>query len=189
MPGRAPPSRVTMPGLGRALQARAGQRRHLQSDLRRLVLPELQQLLHRRRAGQRPLPAASQSITPEWLEEENYFFALSKYTERLQKHSGGAPRVRDASAWRPEMMALLESGLHDFSVSRQVQARNRAVGHPGAGRSGHVLYVWFDALTTYITAIGFPDDTGPVRPLLAGRLPGDRQGHHPLPLSSTGRRC
>ena len=55
-------------------------------------------------------------------------------------------------------MALIESGLRDFSVSRQVKPDKPAWGIPVPGDPGHVMYVWYDALTTYLTAIGFPDD-------------------------------
>src|SRR6478752_5317631 len=98
------------------------------------------------------------SITPEWLEEDNYFFALSKYTDVLLKHLEEHPEFVTPSAWRPEMMALLKSGLRDFSVSRQVRPGTEPWGVPVPGDPDHVLYVWYDALTTYITAIGFPDD-------------------------------
>jgi len=98
------------------------------------------------------------TVTPEWLEEENYFFALSKYTDVLKKHLEDHPEFVTPSVWRPEMMALIESGLRDFSVSRQVKPDKPAWGIPVPGDPGHVMYVWYDALTTYLTAIGFPDD-------------------------------
>jgi methionyl-tRNA synthetase len=98
------------------------------------------------------------SIEPDWLEEENYFFALSKYTDILKRHFEEHPDFVTPDVWRPEMMALLESGLKDFSVSRQVREGQEAWGIPVPGDPSHVMYVWFDALTTYITAIGFPDD-------------------------------
>jgi methionyl-tRNA synthetase len=56
------------------------------------------------------------------------------------------------------MLALLKSGLKDFSVSRRIKPGTEPWGIPVPGDPDHVLYVWFDALTTYITAIGFPDD-------------------------------
>jgi methionyl-tRNA synthetase len=99
------------------------------------------------------------TLTPEWLEEENYFFALSRYTDRLLTHFEANPDFVTPTTWRPEMMALLQQGLRDFSVSRQVRPGTEPWGVPVPGDPDHVLYVWFDALTTYITAIGFPDDT------------------------------
>jgi methionyl-tRNA synthetase len=101
---------------------------------------------------------AHPSIEPDWLEEENYFFALSKYADRLKAHFAANPEFVTPDVWRPEMMALLESGLKDFSVSRQVREGQEPWGIPVPGDPSHVMYVWFDALTTYLTAIGFPDD-------------------------------
>ena len=98
------------------------------------------------------------SITPDWLEEENYFFALSKYSDILQKHIEENADFITPSVWRPEMLALIKSGLRDFSVSRQVKPDQPAWGIPVPGDPDHVMYVWYDALTTYLTAIGFPDD-------------------------------
>jgi len=98
------------------------------------------------------------TVTPEWLEEENYFFALSNYTDRLKAHLAANPDFITPAVWRPEMLGLLDSGLRDFSVSRQVRPGAEPWGIPVPGDPDHVLYVWFDALTTYISAIGFPDD-------------------------------
>lgn len=98
------------------------------------------------------------SIQPDWLEEENYFFALSNYTERLKDLFATNPEFVTPDVWRPEMMALLNAGLKDFSVSRQVRDGQDAWGIPVPGDPSQVMYVWFDALTTYLTAIGFPDD-------------------------------
>lgn len=98
------------------------------------------------------------TITPEYLEEENYFFALSNYTERLRALMESNPDFITPANWRPEMLALIESGLRDFSISRQVRSDREPWGVPVPGDPSHVLYVWFDALTTYITGIGFPDD-------------------------------
>ncbi|HEY8447291.1 MAG TPA: methionine--tRNA ligase [Thermomicrobiales bacterium] len=98
------------------------------------------------------------SIEPEWLEEENYFFALSKYTDRLRRHFEEHPDFVTPTVWRPEMIALLQSGLKDFSVSRRVRPGLPSWGIPVPGDPEHVMYVWFDALTTYLTGIGFPDD-------------------------------
>lgn len=98
------------------------------------------------------------TITPDWLEEDNYFFALSKYTDVLLKHFEENPDFVTPSLWRPEMLGLLRSGLKDFSVSRKVKPDAEPWGIPVPGDPEHVLYVWFDALTTYITAVGFPDN-------------------------------
>ncbi|MGH2531028.1 MAG: methionine--tRNA ligase [Thermomicrobiales bacterium] len=99
------------------------------------------------------------TIEPDWLEEENYFFALSNHQERLRRHIEEHPEFITPSVWRPEMLALIDRGLRDFSVSRAVRPGTTPWGVPVPGDPNHVLYVWFDALTTYLTAIGFPDDT------------------------------
>ena len=98
------------------------------------------------------------TIEPEWLEEENYFFALSKYEDRLRAHMAAHPEFITPDIWKPEVMALLDSGLKDFSVSRKVREGQEAWGIPVPGDPTHVMYVWFDALTTYLTSAGFPDD-------------------------------
>jgi methionyl-tRNA synthetase len=101
---------------------------------------------------------AHPKVAPDWLEEENYFFALSKYTDRLLAHFEANPDFVTPAIWRPEMLGLLKGGLRDFSVSRRVKPGTEAWGIPVPGDPDHVLYVWFDALTTYITAVGFPND-------------------------------
>lgn len=98
------------------------------------------------------------SITPDWLEEENYFFALSKYEEKLRALFEANPDFVTPPSRFPEMKALLDAGLKDFSVSRRVREGSDAWGIPVPGDPTQVMYVWFDALTTYITAVGFPDD-------------------------------
>ena len=106
-------------------------------------------------AGRCPLHP---NVSPEWLEEENHFFALSKYADRLRDLFETNPDFVTPAAWRPEMMALIDSGLRDFSVSRRVRPGVEPWGIPVPGDPSQVLYVWYDALTTYLTAVGFPDD-------------------------------
>jgi methionyl-tRNA synthetase len=90
----------------------------------------------------------------EWTEEENFFFRLSAYAGWLKERiESGALRI-DPEVRRNEVLATLRSGLHDFSVSR---ARVKW-GIPVPERPDHVLYVWVDALSNYITALGFADD-------------------------------
>ncbi|HLI88750.1 MAG TPA: methionine--tRNA ligase [Ktedonobacteraceae bacterium] len=98
------------------------------------------------------------SITPEWLEEENYFFALSKYSERLLTHIETHPEFIVPAQRRAEVVGLIRQGLRDFSVSRQVRPGMETWGVPIPGDPQQVIYVWFDALTNYLTAVGFPDD-------------------------------
>lgn len=98
------------------------------------------------------------SITPEWLEEENYFFALSKYTDRLFAYIEANPDFIVPISRRAEVIGLLKQGLRDFSVSRIVRSELGAWGVPVPVNAEQVIYVWFDALTNYLTAVGFPDD-------------------------------
>ncbi len=89
----------------------------------------------------------------QWLSEDDWFFRLSKYRDRLLEHFRSNPEwVRPRSVYN-EMMALLEEGLEDFSISRT----NFDWGIPIPGGGG-VIYVWFDALLNYITAIGWSTD-------------------------------
>lgn len=99
------------------------------------------------------------SLVPEWLEEENYFFALSRYSDRLLAHINEHPDFIVPTVWRAEVLGLLRQGLRDFAVSRLVRPGIEHWGVPVPGDPAHVLYVWFDALTNYLTAVGFPDDT------------------------------
>ncbi|MEJ7763730.1 MAG: methionine--tRNA ligase [Thermomicrobiales bacterium] len=108
-------------------------------------------------AGRCPLHP---SIVPEWLEEENDFFALGKYGDRLLAHIGANPDFILPRPRAAEVVATLRSGLRDFSVSRAVKPGREPWGIPVPGDDSQVIYVWFDALTAYLTGIGFPDDPG-----------------------------
>ncbi len=99
------------------------------------------------------------SLSPEWLEEENYFFALTKYSHRLLAHINEHPDFIVPAVRRAEIVSLLRQGLRDFSVSRLVRPGMPAWGVPIPGDEQHVIYVWFDALTNYLTAVGFPAAT------------------------------
>jgi len=98
------------------------------------------------------------SIVPEWLEEENYFFALTKYSDRLLAHITEHPEFIVPANRRAEVLAMIQQGLRDFSVSRLLRPGTKAWGVPVPGDPQHTIYVWFDALTNYLTAVGFPDD-------------------------------
>ena len=85
-----------------------------------------------------------------------------------------APRAR-----RNEVVSFVKGGLHDLSISRT----SFNWGIPVPGNPKHVMYVWLDALTNYITAVGYPDtDERSLQALLAGRPAHGRQGHRALPL-------
>jgi len=89
----------------------------------------------------------------EWTEEDNYFFALSKYQRKLE-HLIGETDFALPETRRNELMGVLKQGLQDFSISRE---RVRW-GVPLPAEPDQVLYVWVDALLNYITAIGYGDD-------------------------------
>lgn len=97
-------------------------------------------------------------VIPEWLEEENYFFALTNYSQQLQEHIEQNPDFIVPANRRAEVLGMLKLGLRDFSTSRLVRADGARWGIPVPGDDQQMIYVWFDALTNYITAVGFPDE-------------------------------
>ena len=94
-----------------------------------------------------------------WVEEESYFFRLSAYADRLLAHYEAHPDFVTPETYRNEIVAFVKRGLNDLSISRTTFDW----GVPVPGDPKHVMYVWVDALTNYITASGFPDD-GPRAP-------------------------
>jgi methionyl-tRNA synthetase len=90
----------------------------------------------------------------EQLSEENYFFRLSAYEERLLRHYEAHPEALEPGSRRNEVISLIRGGLRDFSISRT----SFAWGVPLPWDPKHVCYVWFDALTNYLTAAGYADD-------------------------------
>lgn len=98
------------------------------------------------------------TLEPKWLEEENYFFALSKYSDRLLEHIDKHPEFIAPPVWKAEVVGMLRQGLRDFPVSRQIRPGIGRWGVPVPGDESQVIYVWFDALTNYLTSAGFPDD-------------------------------
>ncbi|MFD9586087.1 methionine--tRNA ligase [Streptomyces sp. NBC_00715] len=100
---------------------------------------------------------AEHGTEPRRVAEENWFFRLSRHADRLHRLiSDGVLRVEPAVR-RNEVLALIESGLHDFSVSRS-QARARGWGIPVPDDPGQVVYVWWDALGNYVTSLGYGTD-------------------------------
>ncbi|HXX61963.1 MAG TPA: methionine--tRNA ligase [Candidatus Sulfotelmatobacter sp.] len=109
------------------------------------------------------------SIDLQWLSERNWFFRLSAYQERLERYFAEHPEWVQPEYRRNEMLGFMRQGLEDFSVSREgapwgIPFPIRPDGSsaqlpdgswdPAAG----TVYVWFDALTNYITGVGFPGD-------------------------------
>jgi len=93
----------------------------------------------------------------EKIEEENYFFKLSAYQERLKELLASDVLEIAPSSRKNEMLAFIEGGLEDFSISRSVE-RAQGWGVPVPGDDSQIQYVWFDALSNYINALGYPDD-------------------------------
>jgi methionyl-tRNA synthetase len=90
----------------------------------------------------------------QWTEEENFFFRLSAYRNRLLEHVREHPDFIRPDSRRNEILRLLEGGLDDVSASRP---RIRW-GTPFPGEEEHTVYVWVDALTNYLSATGFPGE-------------------------------
>jgi methionyl-tRNA synthetase len=91
----------------------------------------------------------------EWTVEESWFFRLSKYRQPLLDLYSASPEFIRPESRRNEVVRFVEGGLKDLSISRT----SFDWGVPVPGSEGHVMYVWLDALTNYITGLGYPDDT------------------------------
>jgi len=96
-----------------------------------------------------------QGTPVEWTVEESWFFRLSKYQQPLLDHYAANPEFIRPESRRNEVVRFVEGGLRDLSISRT--SFDWGVPVPGSGN--HVMYVWLDALTNYITGLGYPDDT------------------------------
>jgi methionyl-tRNA synthetase len=95
------------------------------------------------------------SLTPQEVTEENYFFAFSNYQQALLEYLSRPGVI--IPEWRlNEAISFVEGGLEDFSISRE-KAR-LSWGIPVPGDESQVMYVWFDALTSYISTLGWPED-------------------------------
>lgn len=88
-----------------------------------------------------------------WTEEQTYFFRLSAYTDRLLAHYEAHPEFIGPDVRRNEVISFVSGGLRDLSISRTTFDW----GVPVPGHPDHVMYVWVDALTNYLTGVGFPD--------------------------------
>ena len=93
----------------------------------------------------------------EWTEEETYFFRLSAFQDRLLAHYDAHPDFILPPERRNEVVSFVKGGLQDLSISRATLDW----GIPVPSDPKHVMYVWVDALTNYITGAGFPDDSHP----------------------------
>ncbi len=95
-----------------------------------------------------------QGTLVEWTVEESWFFRLSAYQDRLLAHYRDNPDFIRPESRRNEVMRFVEGGLSDLSISRT--SFDWGVKVPGS--DDHVMYVWVDALTNYLTGVGYPDD-------------------------------
>jgi len=94
----------------------------------------------------------------EWVEEPSYFFKLSAWQDRLLKFYENSPQFILPASRRNEVISFVKGGLKDLSVSRT----SFKWGVPVPGDDKHIMYVWLDALTNYITAVGYPDTDAPL---------------------------
>ena len=96
-----------------------------------------------------------QGTPVEWTVEESYFFRLSAYQDRLLALYDSQPDFIQPDSRRNEMLSFVRGGLKDLSISRT----SFDWGVPVPGAPNHVMYVWIDALTNYLTGVGYPDQT------------------------------
>ena len=101
-----------------------------------------------------------QGTPVEWTVEESWFFKLSKYQQPLLDLFRDNPEFLRPDSCRNEMIAFCEAGLRDLSISRtSFDWGVKVPGSPEPGKPVHVMYVWIDALTNYLTGLGYPQQT------------------------------
>lgn len=100
--------------------------------------------------GKRIAPSGAEA---EWVEEPSYFFRLSAWEDRLLEFYDANPEFIMPRTRRNEVIGFVKGGLQDLSVSRTTFNW----GVPVPGDDDHIMYVWLDALTNYITAVGYPE--------------------------------
>ncbi|MFN0150318.1 MAG: methionine--tRNA ligase [bacterium] len=106
---------------------------------------------------------------PQMIEEENYFFRLSKYAEPLLAHIDANPNFIQPDARKNEIINVIKGGLENISVSRS----NATWGIPLPIDPAHRVYVWFDALINYLSAAGFADESAEGKALFDACWPAD----------------
>ena len=107
------------------------------------------------------IPDTGEYLTPngteaKWVEEASYFFKLSEYTDKLLDYYEANPEFIQPESRRNEIISFVKGGLNDLSISRHKDRLHWGI--PVPDDEDHVMYVWLDALTNYITAIGYPDE-------------------------------
>ncbi|MGI9520398.1 MAG: methionine--tRNA ligase [Hyphomicrobiaceae bacterium] len=103
--------------------------------------------------GEDGVRRGGQGTPVEWTQEETYFFRLSKYQDKLLAHYEQHPDFILPPERRNEVINFVKGGLQDLSISRTTLDW----GIPVPKAPGHVMYVWVDALTNYVTGVGYPD--------------------------------
>jgi len=113
------------------------------------------ELVHDPQTGLRLTPLGTEV---KWVEEPSYFFRLSAYTDKLLELYEKHPEFIRPASRRNEIISFVsqEGGLKDLSISRHKSRLDWGI--PVPGDEDHVMYVWLDALTNYITAAGYPDE-------------------------------
>jgi methionyl-tRNA synthetase len=106
--------------------------------------------------GEGGIKLSPQGTPVEWTVEESWFFRLSRYQDKLLELYNNQPDFIRPESRKNEVLRFVEGGLKDLSVSRT----SFDWGVPVPGSPGHVMYVWVDALTTYLSGIGFPAREG-----------------------------
>ena len=107
--------------------------------------------------GEDKVRRGPQGTPVEWVEEKSYFFKLSAYQDRLLALYASQPDFIGPDSRKNEVISFVKGGLRDLSISRTTF--DWGVKVPGDPE--HVMYVWVDALTNYITGVGFPDESDP----------------------------
>ena len=107
--------------------------------------------------GEDKVRRGPQGTPVEWVEEKSYFFKLSAYQEKLLALYENQPDFVGPESRRNEVVSFVKGGLKDLSISRTTFDWGVKVPNDPE----HVMYVWVDALTNYITGVGFPDEKSP----------------------------
>jgi len=105
--------------------------------------------------GKRRAPSGAEV---EWVKEPSYFFRLSAWGDRLLAHYEANPDFIAPVSRRNEVISFVRQGLTDLSVSRT----SFSWGVPVPDAPGHIMYVWLDALTNYLSAVGYPNEEDPL---------------------------
>ena len=117
-------------------------------------------------------------VPPVRRSEPCYFFALSKFQEKLLQFYNENPDFIQPETRRNEVLNFVQSGLKDTNITR----RGEAWGIRVPFDEDFTIYVWFDALLNYITGVGYGDRRGAFQEMVAGRPARHRQGHHAVSL-------